>query len=191
MDYFQKPIDLKLWLNVDIIQQQNLLKKQFAFVFEGLGNSFSVQEFQRISPKSRGFKISRGNDLLGFPYQVLDLVRDFDSENGINIRLLNWFGNGLFITILLGKNRRNPIQELINLGFYFGLSENKWDYQDLILNENSTQEKNEIIRSKLLFHHWIKEHKVASNPADLTEKLRLELKKIIGILEFSQEQSRN
>ena len=131
MDSLQKPIDLDLWLNAELIQRQNLLKRQFIAVLENVANTFSSDDFREISPKSKGIKISKGNDLLGFPYQVLDFIRDFDTVNGANIRLLNWLGNGFYISILLGKNRRNPIQEFQNLGFSFGLSENQWDYPDL------------------------------------------------------------
>ncbi len=103
MDSFQKPIDLKLWLNADLIQQQNLLKRQFTAIFEEVGSAFSQKELQQISQKSRGVKLSKGNDLLGFPYQVLDLIRDFDLMSGANIRILNWFGNGIYTTVYLGK----------------------------------------------------------------------------------------
>ncbi len=182
MELLQKPIDLKLWLNADLIQQQNLLRRQFSAVFEELGNSIALSELLEISSNSKGIKLSKGNDLLGFPYQVLDLIRDFDSDNGANIRILNWFGNGLFLIILLGKNRRNLIQEFLNLGFSYGLSENQWDYPDLLLNNNISREISEISNSNLGFNHWIREFEVASDPILLNEKLSEEIKKILGIL---------
>lgn len=182
MNLLQKPIDLKLWLNADLIQQQNLLKKQFSTVFEEVANSMALSELLEISSNSKGIKLSKGNDLLGFPYQVLDLIRDFDPDNGANIRILNWFGNGLFLTILLGKYRRNLIQEFLNLGFSYGLSENQWDYPDLILNNNISREVSDISNSKLGFNHWIREFEVTSEPTLLDEKLSYEIKKILGIL---------
>lgn len=182
MDSLQKSIDLNLWLNADLIQRQNLLKKQFIAVLENVANAFSSDDFRGISPKSRGIKISKGNDLLGFPYQVLDLIRDFDRENGVNIRLLNWLGNGFYISILLGKNRRNPIQEFQNLGFSFGLSENQWDYPDLILNHNLTEDVNKIRNTRLEFYHWIREFKVDPEPSIFQDNLKIEIKKILGIL---------
>jgi hypothetical protein len=182
MDLFQKPIDLNLWLNADLIQQQNLLKKQFSAVLEEVGNSISLTELLEISSHSKGVKVSKGNDLLGFPYQVLDLIRDFDQDNGANIRILNWFGNGLFLTVLLGKNRRNMPREFLNLGFSYGLSENQWDYPDLILNKNISFEESEIANSKLRFNHWIREFEVTRVPTLLNEKLSDEVKKILGIL---------
>lgn len=181
-DPLLKPIDLELWLNAELIQQQNLLKSQFIAVFEKVGNAFSIEDFYRISTKSRGIKLSKGNDLLGFPYQVLDFIRDFDSNNGVNIRLLNWFGNGLYFAVYLGKNRRNPFFEFLEMGFSFGLSENQWDYGDLILNKNLTVEKSEINGKDFEFYHWIKELKVDNEPDMLQQNLSLEMKKIFGIL---------
>lgn len=182
MDSLQKPIDLNLWLNADLIQQQNLLKRQFSAVFEEVGNSIFLNELTGISSRSRGVKLSKGNDLLGFPYQVFDLIRDFDPDHGANIRVLNWFGNGLFLTILIGKNRRNPIQEFKNLGYSYGLSENQWDYPDLILKKNIALEVSNIINSKLAFNHWIRRFEVNSDPPIFQKKLSDEIKKILGIL---------
>ena len=185
MDPLQQSLDLHLCLNSDLIERQNKLKNQFKTIFEGVGNSFNAEDFKKISAKSRGVKLTKGNDLLGFPYQVLDLIRDFDSDNGANIRVLNWFGKGLYITVLLGKNRKNPISELISNEFFFGLSENQWDYPDLILNKNLTRSVHEIDEWKLGFYHWIKEFEATTNPIDLKENLEIEVKKIIGILDLS------
>lgn len=191
MESPQKPIDLALWLNADLIQRQNQVKTQFISVLMDVGNSFTVDEFSKISSRNRGIKLSKGNDLVGFPYQALDLIRDFDSKNGANIRILNWFGNGLYITVLLGNERKNPINEFLECGFYFGLSENLWDYPDLIWNKNFTTEENEINGTELGFYHWIQEFKVDSQLTNLKEKLIIEIKKILGALVLSNEQSRN
>jgi hypothetical protein len=185
MNSSQKSLDLKLWLDSDLIQRQNQLKSQFQAIFEGIGNSFSEEDFKKISSMSRGVKLTRGNDLFGYPYQVLDLIRDFDPENGVNIRILNWFGNGLYLTILLGKNRKNPAPELLSNGYFFGLSENQWDYPDLILNKNTTDSEREITKQKLGFFHWIKEIEPKENAVDLQVNLANEAKKIIDILDLS------
>lgn len=191
MDKFQNSLDIELWLNKDLIQRQNLLKTQFTSVLEDVGNSFPKEIFDKISAKSKGSKISKGNDLLGFPYLVLDLIRDFDPITGSNIRLLNWFGNGLFITILLGSKRENPIKEFIDLEFSFGLSENQWDYPDLILNRNLTTDEGKIAEAKLGFYHWIKPIPVDPDLLVLNQNLCKSLKKILGILSLPAEQVRN
>lgn len=191
MDKFQNSLDIELWLNKDLIQRQNLLKTQFTSVLEDVGNSFPKEIFDKISTKSKGTKISKGNDLLGFPYLVLDLIRDFDPITGSNIRLLNWFGNGLFITILLGSKRENPIKEFIDLEFSFGLSENQWDYPDLILNQNLTTDEGKIAEANLGFYHWIKPIPVDPDLLVLNQNLCKSLKKILGILSLPAEKVRN
>lgn len=182
MDLFQKPIDLPLWMDAELIQRQNHLKRQFTGVFEAVGNGFSQADFLEISHESKGAKISKGNDLLEFPYQVLDLIRNFDPGSGANIRILNWFGNGLYLTVFLGKNRKNPIPEFLNLGFYYGMSESQWDYPDLILNGNFSTDEVEIEKSNRGFHHWIKELQVSPSPTEVINDLQSEVKKILGLL---------
>lgn len=189
MNGTQLTLDLELWLNADLFRRQNFLKSQFISLLEEIGNSFSANDFSEISKNSKGSKISKGNDLLGFPYQVLDLIRDFDPNTGINIRLLNWFGNGFFQTVLLGKNRLNPIESLLDLGFSYGLSENQWDYSDLILKQNQTTNQEKIKASTLQFHHWIKTYELKSEPRVNSEKLCEAIKKILGILILPSEQS--
>lgn len=191
MDKSLNSLDIELWLNKDLIQRQNLLKRQFVSVLENVQNSFPKVIWDQLSAKSKGTKISRGNDLVGFPYLVLDLIRDFDPLNGSNIRLLNWFGNGFFITVLLGSNRKNPVLEFKNLEFSFGLSENQWDYPDLILNKNVTTDEKKITASKLGFYHWIKPIPVDPDPLVLRQNLCESLKKILGILSLPAEQVRN
>ncbi|OOG77260.1 hypothetical protein [Algoriphagus sp. A40] len=189
MNETQLTLDLELWLNADIYRRQNVLKRQFISLLEEIGNSFSANDLSQISKNSKGSKISKGNDLLGFPYQVLDLIRDFDPDSGVNIRLLNWFGNGFFLTVLLGKNRLNPIKSLLDLGFNYGLSENQWDYPDLILKQNHTLNQERIKASALQFHHWIKVYEPKSEPKVNSEKLCKAIKKILGILRLPSEQS--
>jgi len=187
----QDPIDLHLWLDSDLVRRQNLLKKQFIGILEEVANVISNLELEKISQRSRGSKISKGNDLVGLPYQVLDLIRDFDSFDGVNIRLLNWFGNGFYITVLMGKNRESLSEQFLAKGFSFGLSENKWDYPDLILNKNQTKKPDTIEASELGFHLWIKPFEILRNPAANVSALQEEVKKIVRILQVPGEQSRN
>lgn len=191
MEESQAPLDLGLWLNTDLIRRQNFLKRQFIGILEEVANSISNHEFEDISARSRGSKISKGNDLLGRPYLVLDLIRDFGSLEGTNIRLLNWFGTGFFVTVLMGKNRRNPVEPFLKQEFSFGLSENKWDYPDLILNKNQTRDPNVILTSETGFHLWIKSFEIQKDPSVNTLSLTREVKKILGILRLRREQSEN
>jgi hypothetical protein len=187
MNESKAPLDLDLWLDAALVSRQNLLKNQFLSVLEETGIILSKEELDRISPRARGVKISKGNDLLGFPYQVLDVVRDFDPYKGVNIRMLNWFGNGLFVAVLLGKEKSNPIDKLLENGMTYSLSENQWDYPDMILNKNLTDDRDRIVKSNLGFHHWIKRIALTPDPENICKNLVSEAKKILGILALLKE----
>lgn len=180
-------IDLQLWLNTSVINRQNHLKNQFMSIFEEVGNTLVEENYSRISSKSRGIKISKGNDLLGFPYQVLDVIRDFDPSTGVNIRLLNWFGNGLYSSVFLGKDKINPIDALLQNGMEYGLSEKTWDYPDLILKGNRSTDSEEISKVHLGFHHWIRKIEINSDTRSTYHILLEEVKINLGILELLKE----
>lgn len=191
MEESNELLDLDLWQNSDLIRRQNFLKSQFIEILEEVANSIPSRDFEKISPRSRGSKISKGNDLLGLPYQVLDMIRDFNSLEGANIRMLNWFGKGFYVTILLGKNRANPTFPLLEQGFHFGMSENKWDYPELILNNSQTRDPDLIRKRDGEFSLWIKKFELDKNPKINAFSLTEEVKKILGILQLPLEQNRN
>jgi hypothetical protein len=186
MDAPQKPLDLELWLDADLIQRQNRLKSQFLAVLEEVNEQLIKDELRGISLRAKGTKISKGNDLIGFPYQVLDIIRDFDPEAGANIRLLNWIGVGFFCSVLLGETRRNPNSGLLALGYGYALSESKWDYPDVVLNRNFTAEMGEIESSTLKFHHWIKRLTLTSDSAEVVGLVTAEVKKILDVLQLTK-----
>ncbi|GHB31571.1 hypothetical protein [Mongoliitalea lutea] len=127
--------DQSLWHEIN---QQTTL---FLDLFTEISNTYTQQELVKIFPSSKGCKVTKGLQLLGCPYQVLDIVRDFDEESGFNIRILNWWGHGLFLIILAGKQRNqqlalfgesNPCDYTIFTGL------NPWDYEQLILSKPRT-----------------------------------------------------
>jgi len=175
-----KPIslDLSLWKDKNLVIRQNKLKGAFWKLFSELGNSEIAKEIGGFHTPNKGIKLTKGNDLLGFPYHVLDIIRDFESENGLNIRILNWFGHGMYLFILFGKN--NP---LASTNFYFensfkySLSPTPWDYPELILSDNYTENPDcELIKNST-YHQWFK-HIPLEESDDFSLKLEDELKKI-------------
>lgn len=95
-------LDLELLKNNTLFQK---IKEQSDLVedlFSSLANDFPQKELRKIHQNAKGTKISKGYNLENSPYQVLDLVRDFDEQTGFNIRVLNWWGNGLFIFVYFG-----------------------------------------------------------------------------------------
>lgn len=177
----QEELDLELWLDKSIIERQNQLKNQFLRLLESVGNSISNEELSSFFKGSKGKKITKGNDLLGYPYQVLDLLRDFDKNSGCNIRLLNWFGHGFFILIFLGKNPRLPFEELRNLGFQLGLVDDPWDFGALILDKKVAQFPFENGIQKTDFQLWIKELPIFSDEKSSIRQLMDDVKKIINL----------
>src|SRR5690554_39495 len=129
---------LELLSNRQLFEEIHQLKSFFTLLFSEVANEFPPSYLKSIHHSSQGTKISKGNELEQCPYQVLDIVRDFDKESGFNVRLLNWWGRGLFVFVLLGKNNENIRQ---NGSFISGMrSQNylltktasPWEYQKII-----------------------------------------------------------
>ena len=169
-------LDLHLWLDKTLVQRQNQLKTDFLNLFEQLGNSVPNEELTQFFSNSKGKKISKGNQLLGFPYLVLDLIRDFDLERGCNIRFVSWFGHGLFCCVFLGKQMLQLDLLFVENGFLLGRNDLPWDLAaqvDWIQAGNKNPENQGEARL------WIKEIELVGEHANCLQILRDELKKIL------------
>jgi hypothetical protein len=176
-------LDLELWMDKEIILRQNKLKHEFWNILSETANSFSSEEIKTIHKTSRGAKLTKGNNLAGFPYQVLDISRDFNPENGLNIRVLNWFGHGMFIFILLGKNHPKKLDDaFIDTGFKFCLTNSEWDYKRLIQKDSATQnpKDSEVDPSKVV--QWMLQLTPTSSSTDTITMLRDKIKKVFNLL---------
>lgn len=135
---------LKLLADRRVFEEISELKQFFVAIFSQLGNDFSPNDLTKIHPDSKGLKISRGNELLSCPYQVLDIVRDFDMNEGFNIRLLNWWGRGLIVFVFFGKENRALIENapfrswLQRHDYRLAKSDSPWDYEQII-DKNQTE----------------------------------------------------
>ena len=172
-------LDLNLWLDKTLVQRQNQLKTDFLDLFEQLGNSVTNEELTHFFSKSKGKKISKGNQLLGFPYLVLDLIREFDLDSGCNIRFVSWFGHGLYCCVFLGKQMPQPDRLFIENGFRLGRNDLPWDLaaqvdwiQARSTNPESRQNQGEA-------RLWIKEIELVGDQENCLQILREELKKIL------------
>jgi hypothetical protein len=104
-------------------------------LFQLLANEFSHQDLSLIHATSKGTKVSNGYRLGNSPYQVLDLIRDFDSESAFNIRILNWWGNGLFFFILYGNGTAIKMEASIKRllkDYLLSSQKSPWDYKEII-----------------------------------------------------------
>jgi hypothetical protein len=107
-------LDLELLRNNPLFQKIKEQSNLFEELFNELANEFPQKILLKFHGNSKGTKISKGFNLENSPYQVLDLVRDFDDLSGFNIRILNWWGHGLYIFVYLGSGTSEKHPELIS-----------------------------------------------------------------------------
>ena len=173
---------MALWLDKSLIERQNRLKSAFIEVLEEVGNAVPNEKLKNLHSFSRGKKISKGNDLLGYPYVVLDLIRDFDPIRGMNFRVLNWFGHGCYLLLFFGKEKSSPVETLIRENFEFGLLDHPWDFGQLILAKKTTQNNLEIVGHQGHFQIWIKKLKVHPTKNQFMDDLFEELEKVFQLV---------
>lgn len=136
-----KEIDQKaiqLLNNRKIFEEIHELKSAFIALFSALANGLSPEDLRTFHPGSQGLKITKGNELQHCPYQVLDIIRDFDKEKGFNIRILNWWGRGLFVIVFFGRNNKRILKDVDFLsgmhfhGYLLAKTASPWDYKSMI-----------------------------------------------------------
>ena len=191
MESSKPEIDLDLWLNQDLIKRQNRLKSEFLTLLSEVGNSFPSEDLNDIHPLSKGKKISKGNDLGGFPYQVLDLIRDFEPKTCSNIRLLNWFGHGFFLMLLINPEKKVDGPSLLASNFKFALTESPWDYPELIVGNSKSDDLKLYASLTSDFRLWIKPISLTSSFESNQSLLQKEVKNLLEILQFSSKRKRN
>ena len=174
-----KELDLALWLDQSVFIRQNQLKADFLQLFEQVGNSFSNEELTAFYSNSRGKKISKGNQLAGFPYLVLDLIRNFDLQAGCNIRLVSWFGHGLYCFLFFGERKRYPDTFFLTAGFKWGDPKNPWDVasQVALLEKSSSTSTMEEHEGAV----WVKKIPIPADWAMGVQVLNEEVTKILRI----------
>lgn len=172
-------LDLNLWLDKTLVQRQNQLKTDFLDLFEQLGNSITNEELSHFYSKSKGKKISKGNQLLGFPYLVLDLIREFDLENGCNLRFVSWFGHGLFCCVFLGKQMPQHDRLFVENGFQLGRNDLPWDLAAQVEWIQTHTTSSESPQNQGEARLWIKEIALVGDQENCLQILREELKKIL------------
>ena len=128
---------LKLTSDRELFENISLAKKTFVKLFSRVGNEFSNESLNLAHKYHKGIKISQGNELQHCPYQVLDIIRDFDISHGLNIRILHWWGRGIYLLIFMGNHHPSlkslaPLLGLIKTREY-GLCKNDlWAYKEII-----------------------------------------------------------
>lgn len=136
----EKSFDLELTLDPVLYHRIKEQTDLYIQLFQQLAEDFPQHELSLTHTSSKGLKITNGYRLDNCPYQVLDMIRDFDSNSAFNIRILNWWGNGLFVFILYGKDTSIKMeQSILRLLKSYRVSDQKspWDYKKII-NQTSS-----------------------------------------------------
>lgn len=122
-------------------QQSNLIQE----ILTEVANDFPQDFLIDLYPNSKGSKISKGYQLDGLPYQVMDIVRDFNPGTGFNIRLLHWWGKDFFIFLTIGNKKINSYTEdWINhyKDYQLSSAESIFDYVKIIHSNLSLTQNN-------------------------------------------------
>lgn len=170
-------INLDLISNPKVFEDIHDLKQQFKGLLTDMANSFDAEYLSSLYSHSKGTKISMGNELNKCPYQVLDIFRNFDKNQGHNIRILNWWGHGLFVFVFFGKDiaKENIIhaREILSEDFTLAKGSSPWDYLGMITNDNSPPSTETIDwhLKKFGYLQWFKKVTLHSDVSKLKNEL--------------------
>jgi len=178
-------LNLGLLTNSDIFEAIHETKKQFKELFIEISNKLENQKLSVIFPPNKGVKISMGNELQKCPYQVLDIFRDFDKKRGHNIRILNWWGHGLYIFVFFGKDlaaETMASQNYFNkMDFRLARGSSPWDYAGILATApvgNIDDRNLDKHLSKFGYLLWFKEIRLEADSVKLQNKITGQLDQI-------------
>lgn len=168
--------DQNIWTEIN---QQTTL---FLALFTELSNEYRQDRLSTIIASSKGCKVTKGLQLQGRPYQVLDIIRNFNEEDGFNIRILNWWGHGLFIVVLAGKNRRQGIMKFAHdhPKYEISVDSDIWNYGKIL----SSSSKNPLEIKKNQKEQQVQLYKKISLPHTIEKLKECLSKEIDRILEY-------
>jgi len=179
-------LNLNLMTDADIFSAIHDTKKQFKDLFADIANGLESEKLTTLYPDHRGVKISMGNELKKCPYQVLDIFRNFDKKEGHNIRILNWWGHGLYIFVFFGKEKAIETLSLQNFfpenNYQLAKGSSPWDYE-LILSASADymdhrEENIQLHLSKFGYLQWFKSIGLEADIDQLSIKINEELDQI-------------
>lgn len=134
----EEKLRLELLEKASLFEEIHQLKGHFVKLFSAVANQIDEQDLLLFHPQQQGVKITKGNALQHCPYQVLDIVRCFDQGNGLNIRLLNWWGHGLYLLVFYGKHTTlspKQYQHYLDHDYQLALTGSPWDYTGMIKHQ--------------------------------------------------------
>lgn len=169
-----KEIDINLIKDKSTFDKIQVQKSIFIELFTEISNHYPQHILTKKHPHAKGTKVSQGTNLENCPYQVLDIIRDFNVKSGFNIRILNWWGHGLYILIHLGRDIATQSHDLIFgrfPGFSINISVDPYDYKMITKSKKSFN--NEELKnytgeiSNIILHKEIAYQKTIDKQAQL------------------------
>jgi hypothetical protein len=183
---------LPIFTNKELFEKIHQAKNTFISLLENISNRIDINALNSTHLNHKGIKISKGNALERCPYQVLDVVRDFDPAYGLNIRLLNWWGYGMFLLILIGRNSFSQAKlkllsgDLRSCGFIISETPSPFSYKDIIADY---QEKKKlpvdlkIVWSSLNRLQLVKQLTFGIDFSQTEEKLYSEINQVLIVIQ--------
>ncbi len=131
--------ELKLMLNKEWLYQKRMIIEKVYEFFSLLHDDYHKvaspkENMLGYLPVNRMGKISRGENLLGLPYLVMDYPALFSKEKIIAIRTLFWWGNFFSISLHLSGLEISPkrvlpwLQYFNDHGFSINASGKEWNH---------------------------------------------------------------
>jgi hypothetical protein len=178
--------EMELMCNQELILTKNRVVEKVKTLLEEIQNQMmddcrnntqlSSTEIFSVTPK-----ISKGENYLGLPYQILDYPRLFRHQDVFAIRTMFWWGNFFSITLHLSGLYKLQYEAKVQAGFkYFanegysiGVNEDPWihhfdedNYKEIVLlNEKTFGE--ECTKA----HHLKIAKKISLKDADLRKQI--------------------
>ena len=174
----KEKIDLDLCGNSQLFLHIKSQSDLVIEIFHRLAADFPQIRLAEFHPKSKGSKVSKGYRLQDCPYEVLDLIRDFDPKHGMNLRILQWWGHGLYFLVQIGtENPRRP--DLLAKAFdSFFISDHPdpWDYPKVLNAKKKLDQRSALEKvNEGHFFQIFKRIQVSDSPETLLNDLKREI----------------
>ena len=140
-------IQVKLIQNTDFFEEKRTVLKaieaELAAICDEIKLIYSAKAGEIIiAPTQTAAKITRGENLKGLPYLILDFPQHFSKTEIFSFRLLFWWGNGFTLFLHLKNDQIELIKKLIlneketltKKGFYLSTSGDEWEHNYLADN---------------------------------------------------------
>jgi hypothetical protein len=171
-------IDLDLCGNSHLFQLIKTQSDLFVEIFHRLAEEFPHSRLLEFHHQAKGSKVSKGYRLENCPYEVLDLVRDFDPKTGFNIRILQWWGHGLYFFVQVGSAnpRRSKVFSQKQVDFFISDHPDPWEYAKVLSTKKKLENQETLYHGpENRFFQMFKEIPLQEDPDKLLEDLKREI----------------